>query len=205
MPGLTYLYLPVGSAEMMDFANDWNADLRRTGRPECPVIANTSSGGLKAVRRLFGNGMLKVLGTEDTLFVIAHGAARGSRRIGADRGGVQVGREWEGGVMKSWLAPEFARHLDKEGLRKDFVDLRLFACGSGLVAESTGVSYAEALWNAMRRSGYARLEMTGYLGSVRTSFLGQPVVEYAPRGGITMVPVHEACVHYPQVETRPRR
>jgi hypothetical protein len=196
MPGLTYLYLPVGSPEMMEFANDWNKDLKDAGKPECPVISNTSSGSLKVVRRLFGQGMLKVLGTGDTLFVIAHGASKGSRRIGADRGAHKVGREWQGGTMKSWTAEEFAEHLKKEGLRKDFVDLRVFACGSGLAPATTKLPFAEALFKALRKLQFPRIEVTGYLGAVRTSFLGTPVVEYAPRGGVEMVPIHEYSIRY---------
>ena len=39
-------------------------------------------------------------------------------------GGMQV----IGGVQKSYTDASFARHLDKEGLTKAFVDLRLFCC-----------------------------------------------------------------------------
>ena len=201
MAGITYLYLPVGTAEMLEFANEWNADLKTRNQPECPIISNSSSGGSKVMRRLFGNGLLNLIGTSDTLFVIAHGAANGSRQIGAERGATKQYNargilEWDGGQMKSWTAEAFAKHLQKEGLRSDFVDLRLFACGSGLTPETAKIPFAEALFRALRKLAYARIEVTGYLGATRTSVLGTPVVEYAPRGGVTMVPIHEAYIRY---------
>jgi hypothetical protein len=77
VPSQTYLYLPVGTPEMLGFAEDWNAGLRGRDQPECPVISNDSSGFTKAVRRLSGRGMVRFVGTADTLVIITHGASAG--------------------------------------------------------------------------------------------------------------------------------
>lgn len=200
---VTYVYLPVGTREMLDFADHWNADLRAKGAAECPIICNSSSGFLKAARRICGDGMLRMVGALDTLFVIAHGDGSGSRRIGAERSGRKTDgpiSTWTGGVMKSWTAPSFAEHLQKEGLRADFIDLRIFACGSGLAPRSPEIPrkdripFAEGLFRSMRKLNFARVEVSGYLGSVRNA--EGPKVEYVQGGGFTLVPISEAWIKY---------
>ena len=185
MPSMGYIYLPVGSKEMLEFASDWNTERKKRNEPELPVIATTSSGAVKVVRRLCGHGNLRFVGTTDTLYVIVHGAADGSRYIGADRGGHKdtssVRGEWVGGTSKKWLPAEFAQHLAKEGLQKGFRDLRLLACGSGLKSDKADEPYGKGLYRALRALGYTNLEVVGYLGSVR--FTGQHglTVEYKSR------------------------
>jgi hypothetical protein len=193
---LTYLYLPVGTPEMMEFASDWNADQRKKGEIEHPIITNASKGFVKACRRMTGGGMLRMIGNTDTIYVITHGKARGSREIGADRGAVKKGLAWEGGTLKAWTAENFAKHLEKEGLSKDHVDLRMFVCGSGLTPAGSTKPFAQVLYEAMKKNGYSRIVVTGYLGSVRpTSPTSQPSVEYVRTG--TLVPAHECCVRFP--------
>jgi len=193
---VTYLYLPVGTPEMMEFASDWNADQRKRGEIEHTIITNESKGFVKAVRRMTGGGMLKMIGNTDTVFVITHGKAQGSKEIGAGRGAVKKGLEWDGGVLKKWTAEEFAKHLEKEGLSKDHLDLRIFACGSGLKPADGKMPFAQALYESLKKKGHTRIAVTGYLGSVRpTSHVSQPVVEYVRTGAL--VPAHECCVRFP--------
>jgi hypothetical protein len=203
MPDITYLYLPVGSPEMTEFADNWNEDLRQAGKPECPVISNESKGGLKVARRLFGGGLLKLVGTTDTLYVITHGAAEGSRYIGADRQVTRVYKygvpRWEGvnDSEKKWTPEQFAKHLEKEGLGKGFRDLRLFACGSGLTPKSAKMPFAQALFRALRQAGYAQIEVTGYLGATRTRGAnGTPAVEFRHGGGYELVPAAEYTIRF---------
>ena len=194
MPGMGYIYLPVGSDEMLEFANDWNTSRKRRGEAELPVIATTSRGAMKVIRRLCGHGNLRHVGTEDTLFVIAHGSSQGSRYIGAARDahrelrrGVTV---WEGGTMKKWSPQEFAQHLEKEGLPKGFRDLRLVACGSGLKSPKAERPYGEDLFNALRANGYWKIQVTGYLGAVRFTDMYGLTVEYNSHG-VTLEPGDE--------------
>lgn len=182
MANMSYIYLPIGSEEMLDFANDWNEARRKRNEPELPVIATTSSGALKVMRRLCGEGNLRLVGVTDTLYVIVHGAAEGSRFVGASRGGRKdtsgVRVEWVGGKLKKWSPPEFARHLQKEGLPKGFRHLRLLACGSALKSDLADESYAKGLFRALRALGYAQIEVVGYLGSVRFTEHYGLTVEY---------------------------
>lgn len=171
-----YIYLPLGTPEFMEFANDWNQGRRDKNKPEHVVISNSSSGFLKVTRRVLGFGMLKVVGTLDKLYVLTHGGGmKGSARIGGKRKRqldttITYKTVWKGGTPKSWDAAEFAAHLEAEGLNKGHRDLRIFACGSGIEQTVDNESYTQRLAKALFARGYHQIVVTGYLGNLRYSY-----------------------------------
>jgi hypothetical protein len=66
-------------------------------------------------------------------------------------------------------ATQLARHLEKEGLPHNFVDLRLFCCSAGLGATHNGnpvAPYAQRLKAALTARGYNSIMVTGYSGDL---------------------------------------
>ncbi len=173
---LTYIYLPLGTPEFREYASDWNQGRRDKNKSEHVVIVNNSSGFIKATRRVFGGGMLKVVGTLDKLYVLLHGGGlTGSTRIGGKRKrkldtSITYKHVWKGGTSKSWDATEFADHLAAEGLKKGHRDLRIFACGSGITQTNDNESYSQRLAKALFALGYHQIVVTGYLGNLRYSY-----------------------------------
>lgn len=174
MPG--YIYLPVPTQEMLDFARDWTEGQRAKGKTPYTVVHNRYVSGLmKGLMRHTGHGVLRNIAATDKLYILAHGAATGSKRIGGWRGmHFDAGtNDWEGGTLKGYTADQMARALEGEGLIKSFVDLRVFACGSGLVPPPKSgetQSFAERLRTALRGRGYNHVAVTGYLGSVKPAY-----------------------------------
>ena len=175
----TFIYCPVMTAEMVHYANRWNNDRTAKGKPAYGVIGAADSGNIKALRHLLTGGKLSSVADDDKVYVLAHGirnAGDGAVVIGARRGEyVQSGASLtgytvQGGTMKMYHPAEFAEHLEKEGLSKGFVDLRLFCCGSGLDAQSQIHGpldpYAQRLRQAMVQRGYNSVVVTGYLGDL---------------------------------------
>jgi|GEM_PF-1798019 len=174
-----YIYLPVATQEMIDFAKDWQNGQTARGWVPYPILKNYESGWRKGFVRGIGRGVLRGLSAQDKLFILCHGASRGSSKIGAERGAKQVYKkgvpEWEGGVMKAYDPDELAVVTEKEGLLKSFVDLRMFACGSALIPATQAKSFAERYALAMGALGYNHLRVTGYLGAVRSSYATRQV------------------------------
>lgn len=175
----TYIYCPVMTDEMVFYANRWKSDRTSRNKPAYGVIGASDSGKRKALRHLLTSGKLSSVADDDKVYVLAHGIRNvgdGAVVIGARRGDwVQSGQSLtgytvQGGAMKMYYPGEFAEHLEKEGLSKGFVDLRLFCCGSGLVAESQKYGdldpYAQRLRGAMVQRGYNNVAVTGYLGDL---------------------------------------
>jgi hypothetical protein len=176
----TYIYVPVSTPEMTRMTKDWNDGRQATGKPPYHVIANDSTGTEKEFRRGFGMGFLEHVAAGDRLYVIAHGIGSdpsgGALTIGNTRGGklqdTRDGVQVVGGVSKNYNDAKFARHLDKEGLTKSFVDLRLFCCRSGLKTTDNGNAlgpYALRLRNAMFFRGFHSIQVTGYLGDLKVN------------------------------------
>src|SRR5262245_23861660 len=113
-----YIYLPVPTQEMLDFAHDWQQGQIEKGKTPYKILHNYEAGRLKGFLRNIGRGVLRNVVATDKLYVLAHGAANGSRRIGAERGGAKVleagVEKWEGGVMKSYTPAELAAVIQKE-------------------------------------------------------------------------------------------
>jgi hypothetical protein len=68
---------------------------------------------------------------------------------------------------------DLARHLEAEELNRGHVELKLFACYSG-VPVGAGASFARQLYDAMRQPphGYERLVVYGYQGQVNPAGFG---------------------------------
>ena len=109
--------------------------------------------------------------------MLCHGdSAQGGPTIGAYRGAKYnefggPSEKWIGGVDKSYTARQLATVIQREQLIKSFVDLRVFACGSGVVPPTAAArSYAEDLKDALRALGYSHIRVTGYKGLVYADY-----------------------------------
>jgi hypothetical protein len=164
-----YIYLPVATDEMKQLAKEWTDGQERKGKKPYKVLFNYEAGFRKGFVRKIGRGVLRDVAAGDKIYVLAHGYHGGAKKIGAERNAKKLDQpieEWEG-EMKAYTPKELAEVIDEEGLIKSFVDLRLFACGTGLPAKGETQSYAEQLVHAMRARGYPLIEVTGYLGATR--------------------------------------
>ena len=169
-----YIYLPIPTQEMLKFAANWREGQTNKGKTPYAVLHNYESGWGKGLRRRVGLGVLRNVIASDRLYVLAHGSAKGSKKIGARRGAtaeVTAGMErWKGGVMKAYTPDELAEVIQKEGLLTSFVDLRVFACGSGLVPAGETRAFSEKLCESLVAQGYNLIQVTGYAGAVRSSY-----------------------------------
>ena len=164
----TWIYLPVPTQEMRDFASGLQLGAQYT-------LSNYFvSGKGKAITRFFG-GCLDGVSPWDTLLLICHGATGGSRFTGATRGD---------GLLKKYSPEELATVIRKEGLTKSFIDLKLLVCGGGLrPAKGTDDPFAERTCAALKADGYSQIRVTGYLGDVSTSGGKVKVLRNGEQGG----------------------
>lgn len=148
----TYIYLPIPTQEMRDFASKLKLGRQNT---LCNYFV---SGRGKAITR-FISGCLSGVKPWDTLLLICHGSDGGSTKTGAKRDG----------ILKAYTPDQLARTIDKEDLTKSFIDLKLLVCGS---AETTalkgGDSFGKRVCAAMKDRDYKKIQVTGYLGLVST-------------------------------------
>jgi hypothetical protein len=163
----TYIYLPIPTQEMKDFASKLNLGGEYTLN-NCFL-----SGNGKAIARFFG-GCLGSLKAWDELLVICHGAGGGSRFTGAQREG----------QLKKYDPQALVRAMEKEGLTKSFINLKLLICGSG-EATNAGVTnpFAERVCAEMKQLGYSNIRVTGYLGEVSTDGGKITVLRNGEQGG----------------------
>src|SRR5262249_21448385 len=112
-----YIYLPVPTQEMLNFARDLQPVQIEKGKIPYKILHNYETGSLKCILRNSGRGVLRNVVASDKLYVLAHGASKGCRRIGADRGATKVFEagveKWEGGVMKSYTPAELDTVIQK--------------------------------------------------------------------------------------------
>ena len=176
----SYIYIPIMTGEMAAMAADWNNGRLQLQKAAYPILGADSSGIGKALRRKFGGGYLSNVNAGDKVYVLAHGiktpTSGGALAIGVKRGGQYVqdgtsltGYTVQGGAWKTYPAIQLARHLEKEGLPQDFVDLRLFCCSAGLGATHNGnpvAPYAQRLKAALTARGYNSIIVTGYSGDL---------------------------------------
>lgn len=156
-----YIYLPIPTAEMKNFAKDFNDGRAEKGKAKYPVVSNPHvKGPLKGFRRRVGLGCLRSV-TAGKLYIIVHGSAKGSKFVGASR---------SNNVLKKYTPDELADVIEAEGLLKSFVDLRLFACGSGLAPDATYGPYGQRLAGALRNNGYNGIQVTGYEGALYSAY-----------------------------------
>jgi hypothetical protein len=169
----TWIHLPVDTPEMRGIAETWNRERVAKGKPAYTITGAADEGLAKGWRRLTGQGALRGVAAADKLYILAHGYSAvndgPALRIGAARG-AEVNNaflnDYDGGRNKLHTPQTLARHIEKEGLLKAFVDLRLFACHAGRDINATTLSFGAQLKNALVGRGYAAVMVTAYLGAV---------------------------------------
>ena len=168
MPG--YIYLPVPTREMFDFAEEFQNAQTAQGKTPYTILHNYESGWRKGFLRAIGRGVLRNVAADDKLYVLSHGPEVGGGRFtGARRGATpptHAGGEWEGGTMKKYSPSQLAEVIKEEGLITSFVHLSLFICGSGLLPRLGGNSFAQNLAAELGSLGYEHIRVVGYLGQV---------------------------------------
>ncbi|MBW5812513.1 MULTISPECIES: hypothetical protein [Yersinia] len=170
-----YIYLPIPTQEMHDFCDFWTLGQKEKGKTPYRILENKHSGVVKKAFRYF-DGVLSNVNPFDKVYILIHGDAFGSSYIGASLGAKKVmvrgSEEWTGGTLKKYSPIELAQLLKKESLPLNFVDLRLYACGSGLIPKKEGItaSFAQRLANELRNIGYINIKVTGYLGTLQSVY-----------------------------------
>ena len=182
-----YIFLPVKSAEMQRLAQNISGFLSANSAGPITQILTTpyELGWKKGAMRKLGLGCLRSVQPQDILYIVSHGAGYpGSGNIGTQR---------FDGVLKKYTQEELAEVLKAEGLTTSFRNIHLLTCGSGLMNKNTIAvapkaaktldisqmrdpklspllthreSVVRQLCNAMKRIGYAGIQVTGYLGEI---------------------------------------
>ncbi|EPD6562896.1 hypothetical protein ACSC77_004055 [Escherichia coli] len=98
------------------------------------------------------NVLLNYLKPTDRLYIVAHG------------------NPWviaQNQTSESTLSAfELAKLMVAKRLPKNFIDIRILACDSGINASKYSCSFAQRFKERMSELGYNKLEVTGYLGGV---------------------------------------
>jgi hypothetical protein len=153
-----FIFVLIQNQEAKNDIQAWQKGLQRKGKEAYEVLMNLfPSGPGKGFSRHLGFRCLAKLRPSDKLYVYSHFDGTPGARIGTDR---------NDGSTKSYSATELAALLENEGLPKSFLDLRLYACETGLGDEP----FALRLKNALVERGYRHIGVTGYLGEVRPSY-----------------------------------
>jgi hypothetical protein len=220
---MSTFYLPVATQEMVEMAEKLKAEhgtKHRLGTPGATagktaygIIMCTDSGYAKWKRRRRGDRLLANVPVTEKLYVLIHGLVDREHRpiglVGARRGAVAVHerglKKWQGGTMRSYTPEGLAQHLEAEGLSKQFVDLRLFACYGG--AASSGLpsnhTFAQELKAKLVGLRYASIQVTGYRGALSDGYLHVGLGgANAGRAGIAPEPhaPHLSATQYKTVE-----
>jgi hypothetical protein len=149
------IYLPVAAADVMGIANDWNTQAKTAGKAEFTIVTNSSTGFVKAGRRLIGSGALKLVPSTERLYVMIHGDGND------DENSFKVAGQRSNGNWKEYTPQELARHIEKEGLSKSHADLRLTCCNGGRL-DANSQSYATVLKAWLVHLGYHNITVYGY-------------------------------------------
>lgn len=175
----TYIYLPFATEEAREMARVWSSG-REKKRKEAYEVIERPKGLTPAFLRRLSLRVLARVGATDKLYILAHGASRTSGfnqpavQIGMDIGAVKkenaLSPTWEGGVWKGFEAHKLAEHLEAEGLTRNILDVRVFACGTGISSDTVPVAYAKLLREALRRRGYRNVTVSGYNGDVAPTY-----------------------------------
>ncbi|BBM01779.1 hypothetical protein [Microbulbifer sp. GL-2] len=164
-----YIYIPINSDEMQEFAKDlagaWNIPVNQ-------ILANKVTSGVGKAMYRWVDKCLSKLTPSDTLYIVTHGTgAPDGKMIGAQRNSgknkqkkvyVKGMAQWQGGEWKTYTPTQLASTLVKEGLPANFVDLHVCACGSGYDGSELR-PWAQRLLQQMG-SSYRSLQVTGYRG-----------------------------------------
>lgn len=156
------IYVPVADPGVLGIATQWSDEAVKAGKEPYSIITNSSTGFVKAGKRLFGKGALKFVTSSERLYVMIHGddtLSENSFTVSGTR---------EDGEDKSYTPKTLARHLDKEGLTKSIQDIRLAVCNGGR-PDDVGDSFASIFKAWMAHRGYRNLTVYGYTGNVRSN------------------------------------
>lgn len=177
---MSTFYLPVATPEMIAMAQKLDTGRQGKGKAGYNIIRCTDTGASKWVRRKLGLGLLAGIANPEKLYVLLHGLVNAQHepvgRIGVRRGATPVAAagktKWTGGVMRFYTPDGLADHLEAEELSKQFIDLRLFCCHSGVASANLpgNVSFARALRDALHANGYNAIVVTGYLGALADGY-----------------------------------
>lgn len=158
---MTTIYVPVADQGVLNIATTWNSEAIRAGKPGYSIITNTSTGFVKAGKRLFGKGALRFVPSNERLFVMIHGDDT------LDANSFEVQGTRDNGEDKIYIPKTLARHLEKEGLSKAIQDIRLAVCNGGR-PDDVGDSFASIFKAWMVYRGYQNVTVYGYIGNVRS-------------------------------------
>ncbi len=168
-----YIYLPVNSIEMKNFAT--NSMVPLEVQFDNILVNKVTAGVGKAMYRWI-NKCLKQVQANDKLYIFLHGAGvADSSFVGAKRSRFRNNQvlkwergleKYEGGQLKKYTPKELASTLRKEGLRSSVTEIHLLTCGSGFSGEKD--SWAKRLKDALSKH-CNNLEVTGYEGFVAVS------------------------------------
>ena len=163
----TYIYLPIATQEMRDFAAKLNLGSQYT-------LSNYFLAGKgKGIARFFA-GCLSGVKPWDELLVICHGSGGGSNRTGVTRNG----------TLKAYTPDQLAKVIESEGLTKAFIDLKLLVCGSAENSALNGADpFGKRVCAAMKDRDYNRIQVTGYRGLVSTDGGKISVLRQGEQGG----------------------
>lgn len=201
-----YIYIPVPTPEMLNFAREWQAGRQLKGKQPYAILRNYERGWRKGAKRKLGFGVLRNVTSADKVYILAHGSSQGPKDIGAERD-VRLqnvnGEEKMVGNYKGYTPEQLANVIDSEGLPKDFIDLRVFACGSAKIPPDALIfSFAHALALLLRNRGFNQIRVTGYPGNVWTSYTNRQIAGKAgmytekPHKGITIdAEIYRAKAH----------
>jgi len=174
-----YIYIPVPTPEMLEFARTWQEGQQQKGKARYEILRNYDSGWRKGAVRKLGFGVLRKVTPDDKVYILAHGARLGATDIGAKRGAVKIREngvdKWDGGIKKGYTPKALADVLSSEGLTRQFRHLRVFACGSAIVAPGAEITFAQELAQELRKLGYTDIQVAGYRGNVKTSYVYRQV------------------------------
>ena len=159
-----YIYIPFPHRVFDQLVVDWNKG--RSSKGKVAHIVKKPRGSIKSKFPSSMAGSLIAPNAHNKLYVMAHGATAGSRRIGGEDD-------------STFTAAELAADLEGEGLTKNFVDLRCWVCGSGLgpiVPDPQSQSsfqiepFAQTLADELYDRGYTNIQVTGYFGEVYSAY-----------------------------------
>lgn len=163
-----YMYVPVSNLEFRKQIEGMNEGRKTKGKKPYNLIIRSDSQAGKVNDKL-STGLLRSVSASDRLYVAAHGIPQSDR----------IGCTLDNGERRYSKAPEFAQHLKNEGLHTNFVDLRILSCYSGIAPNRNGFTepFAESLAKELRKIGFLKIKVTGYLGIVQPLYLRRSIAE----------------------------
>ena len=192
----TFVYCPVYSKEIIAVASDWNKGRVAKGKEPYTILGSIHEGVDKYIRRVTTGGLLRDVSKIDKLYILIHGQSTGevihhrsndgqtrveesgALKVTATRGDYGQHTNYKivpraHGAQKAYTAAKLASNIESEGLPKDFIDLRVFACGvasDGILNGERHLPFALRLKNILYKAGYAQIVVTGYSGNTTATY-----------------------------------